>query len=182
MTDHHHRRGQRPGWYSEGHNEAPTGAPHTSGSQPHGSDPRFDHSQSAAQAGGYGLGGSNHPPSNYPPHAGYPPRGHGSPGYAPPGYGYYSPTPGTDELHRLSFEREQRAQQHATIAIVLGLVGLFTLPIILGPLAIWQASKARSLGGQATAGLVLGWIALIWGFSGWLFFVFFVMLGVVIAF
>lgn len=182
MADHHRRRGQRPGWYSGGNDDAATSGPHNSGERPYGSDRGYDHSQTAAQAGGFGAGGSNYPAQNYPPHSGYPPQGYESPGYAPPGYGYHSPTPGTDELHRLSYEREQRGQQHANTAIVLGLIGLFTLPVILGPLAIWQASKARSLGSQATGGMVLGWIALIWGFSGWLFFVFSIMLGLAIVF
>lgn len=201
MTDPN--QGQGPSWYTGGNDDATAGGyPANSAGQPSGGDPRYDHSQTAAQAGGYGLHPPQHPPAqapsaqgfsphgysaqSYPPHGyspqGYPPQGHAPHGYAPPGYGYYSPTPGSDELHRLSFEREQRAQQHATTAVVLGIIGLFTLPVILGPLAIWQASKARSLGHQATAGLVLGWIALLWGFTGWLFFAFFMMIGVILAF
>jgi len=53
----------------------------------------------------------------------------------------------------------------AVASLVLGIIGLVFCQIVLGPLAIWQASKAReamagdpSLGGEglATAGKVLG--------------------------
>lgn len=56
-----------------------------------------------------------------------------------------------------------RAQTSATAALILGGVGVFTLPIILGPLAIWQANRARAGGEPATAGLILGWITTIYG-------------------
>jgi len=58
----------------------------------------------------------------------------------------------------------------AVASLVLGIVGLFACQIILGPLAIWQASKARyamtsdpSLGGEglATAGKILGVLDLV---------------------
>lgn len=182
MTEPNQGQGQRPRWYSGGNDDAAGGGYRgNSGEQPNGGSAGYDHSQTAAQAGGFGMGPAQYPPTQYPP-AGYPPQGYSPHEYAPPGYGYYSPTPGSDELRRLSFEREQRAQQHATTAVVLGIIGLFTLPVILGPIAIWQASKARSLGHQATAGMVLGWVALVWGFTGWLMGAFFLLIGVVLAF
>ena len=144
--------GRSPGWYSSGnaHDPASGGHPHT-----------------AAEAGGFGVRPpAQHPSPGYSPQ-GYSAPGYSQPGYAPPGYGYYSPTPGTDELEHWAFQREQKARQHATSAVVLAIIGFFTLPIILGPLAIWQASKARSLGHRATAGLVLGWVVLVWAFTGW---------------
>ena len=54
-----------------------------------------------------------------------------------------------------------QGQKHKTTALVLGIVGLFVLGIVLGPLAIWQAGKAERMGVKATAGKVLGWIALV---------------------
>jgi hypothetical protein len=58
----------------------------------------------------------------------------------------------------------------ATAALILGICGLLVCGVILGPLAIVYGNKARReidssggrLGGRgmATAGLVLGWVAL----------------------
>lgn len=53
-----------------------------------------------------------------------------------------------------------------TTSLVLGIIGLFFLGIVLGPLAIMQANKAERLGERATAGKVLGWIATIFGILG----------------
>lgn len=176
-------QGQRPSWYSGGNDDAAAGSPpENPGGQPLGGSTGSDHSQTAAQAGGYGIRPPQHPPAHHPSASNYPSPAYTPHGYAPAGYGYHSPTPGTDELNRVAFEREQQAQQYATTAVILGIVGLFTLPVLLGPLAIWQASKARSLGNQATAGLVLGWIALIWGFTGWLMLMLFMLIGFVLAF
>lgn len=49
------------------------------------------------------------------------------------------------------------------VSLILGIVGLFVLGIVLGPLAIMQSRKAERLGHKATAGMVLGWIATIGG-------------------
>jgi hypothetical protein len=58
----------------------------------------------------------------------------------------------------------------AVASLVLGIVGLFVCQIVLGPLAIWQAGKARqamaqdpSLGGEglATAGKIMGIIDIV---------------------
>lgn len=56
-----------------------------------------------------------------------------------------------------------------TASLVLGIVGLFLLGIILGPLAIMQANKAERLGERATAGKVLGYICTIFGVIGLIF-------------
>jgi hypothetical protein len=77
-------------------------------------------------------------------------------GYQPgPGFG---PGPAQGESHKRN-------------SVIMGVVGLFILGIVLGPLAIWQASKAEALGVKATAGKVLGWIDLVFGVLG-LFVVF----------
>lgn len=78
------------------------------------------------------------------------------PRYGGYGYGYGE----MDHVHQM---RAAEAQSAATAALILGIVGLFTLPIILGPLALWQASKARRLGHEGGAGWVLGWICTLWG-------------------
>lgn len=64
-----------------------------------------------------------------------------------------------------------QGQNHKRNSVILGVIGLFLFGIILGPLALWQASKAEALGVKATAGKVLGWIDLIFGVLG-LFMVF----------
>lgn len=48
-------------------------------------------------------------------------------------------------------------------ALLFGIVGLFFLGIVCGPLAIAQAKKAEKLGERATAGKILGWIDLVFG-------------------
>jgi uncharacterized Tic20 family protein len=62
-------------------------------------------------------------------------------------------------------------QKHAQMSLVFGIIGLFVLGIVLGPLAIVQAGKAEKLGQQATAGKVLGWISTILGALGLIMFV-----------
>jgi hypothetical protein len=60
----------------------------------------------------------------------------------------------------------------AVASLVLGLIGLVVCGVVLGPLAIWQASNAKNAisrdpiyggGGMATAGMVLGIIGLVFG-------------------
>ncbi|MEC5198603.1 putative Tic20 family protein [Arthrobacter sp. PL16] len=65
--------------------------------------------------------------------------------------------PGFYQPSYQSMEGEKAAQ----LSLILGLVGFFVAGFVLGPLAIWQASKAESFGVQATAGKVLGWIVTI---------------------
>jgi hypothetical protein len=59
---------------------------------------------------------------------------------------------------------------HRSAATIFGVIGIFVLGIIFGPMAIVQASKAEALGVQATAGKVLGWICVGVGIV-WLIFV-----------
>jgi len=55
------------------------------------------------------------------------------------------------------------ADRAAQLALVFGIIGLFLLGIVFGPLAIAQASKAERMNKPAIAGKVLGWISLIFG-------------------
>ncbi|MDQ0707645.1 hypothetical protein QFZ52_000297 [Arthrobacter woluwensis] len=52
---------------------------------------------------------------------------------------------------------------HRSQATVFGVLGLFVLGIVFGPLAIVQAGRAEALGVTATAGKVLGWIGVGFG-------------------
>lgn len=56
--------------------------------------------------------------------------------------------------------------KHATNSLIFGILGLFVLGVVMGPLAIIQARKAEALGANATPGKVLGWIDLILGGLG----------------
>lgn len=60
----------------------------------------------------------------------------------------------------------EQGRKHRTTSIVLGVIGLFVLGIVLGPLAVWQAGKAEKLGVKATAGKVLGWVTLVGSILG----------------
>ena len=55
------------------------------------------------------------------------------------------------------------ADRAAHLSLVFGILGLFLLGIVFGPLAISQAAKAERLNKPAVAGKVLGWISLIFG-------------------
>ncbi|WP_104179654.1 hypothetical protein [Arthrobacter sp. B0490] len=61
------------------------------------------------------------------------------------------------------------AGQARTASLVLGIIGIFFLGIILGPLAIMQANKAERLGERSSAGRVLGWIATALGVAALIF-------------
>lgn len=180
MTDGNSGHERRPRWYSSGTSR---GDFHDG---PAGSEPAYPSEQSqrdnnlaAAQVGGFGVN------PEYAAHPGYGGAGYSSAGYAPasytpPGYGYYSPTPGTDALEEMRYQREEKARGHHTASVVLAIIGFFTLPILLGPLAIWQATKARNLGHPGVAGMVLGWIVVVWAFTGWFFgFVMMFLVGIV---
>lgn len=73
---------------------------------------------------------------------------------------YASEPYGLPPNHLMSVQN-QEAQSAATTSLVLGITGLFTFGIILGPLAIYFAMKAERNGVLATGGKVLGWIVTI---------------------
>ncbi|PYG01887.1 hypothetical protein SAMN05216184_101352 [Georgenia satyanarayanai] len=56
-----------------------------------------------------------------------------------------------------------RGEKAAQTSLIFGIIGLFFAGIVFGPLAIWQASKAERMNQSATAGKVLGWLAVVWG-------------------
>jgi uncharacterized Tic20 family protein len=69
------------------------------------------------------------------------------------------PTPfgQTQQLNHFSEEGSKAAQ----LSLIFGIVGLFVLGLLFGPLAILQAKKAERHNTPATAGKVLGWISTI---------------------
>ena len=53
-----------------------------------------------------------------------------------------------------------QGMRHRSAATTFGVLGLFILGIVFGPLALVQANKAEAFGVKATAGKILGWISL----------------------
>lgn len=159
----------QPGQFSGGQYQAggySSDSPYGGGFPDHSQTQPFGGYQTPEGYPGYGHPGHGYPdtqnPTTYPgpaypgqgyTGAGYPGAGYPGPGYQHAGYPgpmYYDP----------DFEIARNA---ATTALILAIVGLFTLPFILGPLALWQAGKARQGRADATAGTVLGWITTVWG-------------------
>ncbi|MDQ4502621.1 hypothetical protein [Sinomonas sp. ASV322] len=58
------------------------------------------------------------------------------------------------------FRWYMQGAQHARDAVMYGLVGLVSLGIVFGPLALIEAKKAQAFGVDARAGRILGWIAI----------------------
>jgi uncharacterized Tic20 family protein len=67
--------------------------------------------------------------------------------------------------------QQVEAEKASQVSLICGIVGLFLFGIILGPIAIVQATKAEKLGKAATAGKVLGWIDTIFGVLGIIVFI-----------
>lgn len=92
------------------------------------------------------------------------------PGQSP----YYGPT------HTMHSQQSMQGQKHAQMSLVFGIVGLFFMGIIFGPLAIIQAKKAEKFNTASTIGKVLGWVTTIWAIL--LTLGFFLILGLLIPF
>lgn len=60
-------------------------------------------------------------------------------------------------------------QKFKETSLIFGIIGLFVLGFVFGPLAIIHAGKAEERGHPATAGKVLGWIATIMSIGSVLF-------------
>ncbi|MEO7587729.1 MAG: hypothetical protein ABIS84_06835 [Arachnia sp.] len=58
---------------------------------------------------------------------------------------------------------QARGAQLAQTSMILGIISLFVVGFILGPLAIIKAKRAEELGGDAKVGKVTGWIGLVLG-------------------
>lgn len=70
-------------------------------------------------------------------------------------------------------------QKAGQASLIFGILGLFFLGIVFGPLAIVKAKKAEQLNIPATAGKVLGWIDTLFGVAGIIIFV--VLIGGMMA-
>lgn len=93
-------------------------------------------------------------------------RGPYNGGYPPPGGSAWSD--------------RQEGERAANLALILAIVGLFTFPLILGPLALWQAHVADGHGVPATLPRILGWVQIVASIlGGVLFFLFFLPLALV---
>jgi hypothetical protein len=73
-----------------------------------------------------------------------------------------------------NFPQQVEADKASQLSLVFGILGLFILGIVFGPLALVQANKAEKLGSAATAGKVLGWISTVIGVLGLIWFIFMV--------
>lgn len=87
-----------------------------------------------------------------PEQASAPVNPYGAPAYgAPPAYSG-APT-------QMSYSTEMMmADKAAQMSLIFGILGVLLLPIVFGPLALWQAKKAEAMNKSATAGKVLGWV------------------------
>lgn len=56
-----------------------------------------------------------------------------------------------------------RGQQLAQTSMIFGIISLFAVGVILGPIAIVKAKRAEELGGDAKVGRITGWIGTILG-------------------
>ncbi|WP_344684838.1 MULTISPECIES: hypothetical protein [Actinomycetes] len=79
---------------------------------------------------------------------------------APPQGALPAPPPAGPPMPPPPNPQTQNAERDASVSLALGIVGLFFLHIVLGPVAIGFAVRARRNGHRALPGLVLGWISL----------------------
>lgn len=85
-----------------------------------------------------------------------------APGYPPYGYN----------------PQQTEGAQLAQTSMILGIISLFVVGIILGPLAIIKAKKAeREFNTDATVGKVTGWIGTILGIIGVLYIIFVIVMA-----
>ena len=129
-------------------------------STPTQAQPSYAPPESYAPPGAYPSQAAPQQYGNYPQQGGYPQQagyqqqgGYPQQGAPPPPYPpqvVYSP-------------QKAEADKAEQMALLFGILGLFILGVVFGPLAITQANKAEKAGGDATAGKVLGWIGLILG-------------------
>lgn len=92
-----------------------------------------------------------------------------------PSYPAGQPAAGPQGFYLTQSPQQVEADKASQMSLIFGILGLFFLGIVFGPIAIVQANKAEKLGRAATAGKVLGWIAAIGGVIGLIVFV--VMIG-----
>ena len=109
---------------------------------------------------------------------GYGQQQYGQTGAYEQGYGSQYGAPMAPAAPMQYSQQSVDADKAVTLSLVFGILGVVLMPIIFGPLALWQAGKAERLGKPATAGKVLGWIGTILGILGVIALILFVVLGV----
>ncbi len=122
----------------------------------------------------YTTPGEGYPQGGY-QHGGYPQAGYDWGGYQQGGYqqsGYQQGGYAGQPTYVSNSPQQVEADKSAQLSLVFGIIGLFILGIVFGPLALVQANKAERMGAAATAGKVLGWIATIIGVLGLIFGIF----------
>lgn len=77
-------------------------------------------------------------------------------GYQPGGY---QPNPGMNP-------NTAQGQSLAQTSMILGILSLFVVGFVLGPIAIVKAKRAEELGGDAKVGKITGWIGAVLGVLG----------------
>lgn len=87
--------------------------------------------------------------------------------YNAPGQQYNTPgQPGggyQPNYYAQSSPDQARGQELAQTSMIFGIISLFVVGVILGPIAIVKAKRAEELGGDATIGKITGWIGTILG-------------------
>ncbi|QOT19657.1 hypothetical protein [Paenarthrobacter sp. YJN-5] len=82
-------------------------------------------------------------------------------------------TPAYPPMHAMGYSPENiEGKKASDTALIFGIIGLFILGLVFGPLAIINANKAERMGHPATAGKVLGWISTILSAMGLVAFLF----------
>ncbi|WP_426301087.1 hypothetical protein [Arthrobacter sp. R-11] len=84
-----------------------------------------------------------------------------------PGYPQPDQAPVTQGQLRWYLE----GMKHARLAAVFGVLGIVSLGVVFGPLAIMQSKKAEAYGVPAQDGKVLGWVGIGLFIAGCLFFI-----------
>ena len=66
--------------------------------------------------------------------------------------------------------------RHARLAAVFGVLGIVSIGVVFGPLAIMQSKKAEAYGVSAQDGRILGWVGIGLFIAGFLFFIAYIVL------
>ncbi|WP_404287157.1 hypothetical protein [Glutamicibacter arilaitensis] len=79
-------------------------------------------------------------------------------------------------------QQQAEGAQLAQTSMILGIISLFVVGIILGPIAISKAKRAeREFNTDATVGKVTGWIGTIFGIIGVLYIILMIVMAVTFA-
>ena len=81
---------------------------------------------------------------------------------------YNAPPPGYGQQPYSHNPMQAQGQQLAQTSMILGILSLFVVGFVLGPLAISKAKKAEAMGADANVGKITGWIGLVLGILGFI--------------